>query len=171
MSLTTEARPFYLLGATGVIPAIMLQVRVTFSKNLTFIFNKVLTLWRHFQGGTATTLSLAGAKTLGALALSGALNSEDIPQPSYGGSSPSFKSFKSRLSKRPIKVSLQNSWSSICIKASLGEEVLSVQIIAILQYCRKILHMQQQLLTAAKRSCILRIHITMVDDVRFKGSL
>ena len=31
--------------------------------------------------------------------------------------------------------------------------------------------MQQQLLTAAKRSCILRIHITMVDDVRFKGSL
>ena len=44
MSLTTEARPFYLLGATGVIPAIMLQVRVTFSKNLTFIFNKVLTL-------------------------------------------------------------------------------------------------------------------------------
>ena len=111
MSLTTEARPFYLLGATGVIPAIMLQVRVTFSRNLTFIFNKVLTLWRHFQGGTATTLSLAGAKTLGALALSGALNSEDIPQPSYGGSSPSFKSFKSRLSKRPIKVSLQNSWS------------------------------------------------------------
>ena len=44
MSATTEARPFYLLGATGVIPAIMLQVRVTFSKNLTFIFNKVLTL-------------------------------------------------------------------------------------------------------------------------------
>ena len=166
MSATTEARPFYLLGATGVIPAIMLQVRVTFSKNLTFIFNKVLTLWRHFQGGTATTLSLAGAKTLGALALSGALNSEDIPQPSYGGSSPSFKSFKSRLSKRPIKVSLQNSWSSICIKASLGEEVLSVQIIAILQYCRKILHMQQQLLTDTKRSCILRI--TMVDDGRFK---
>merc|ERR1712012_49580 len=79
MIITTEAKPFYLLGATGVIPAIMLQ------------------------GGTATTLSLAGAKTLGALALSGALNSEDIPQPSYGGSGSSFKSFKSRLSKRPIK--------------------------------------------------------------------
>ena len=30
MTVTTEARPFYLLGATGVIPAIMLQVRGTF---------------------------------------------------------------------------------------------------------------------------------------------
>ena len=42
MSVTTEARPFYLLGATGVIPAIMLQVRVTFSKNFSFTFSKVL---------------------------------------------------------------------------------------------------------------------------------
>ena len=38
MSVSTEAKPFYLLGATGVIPAIMLQVRVTFSKNLSLIF-------------------------------------------------------------------------------------------------------------------------------------
>ena len=42
MSVTTEARPFSLLGATGVIPAIMLQVRVTFSKDFSFIFSKVL---------------------------------------------------------------------------------------------------------------------------------